>query len=118
MHPQNIRIRTLLLKISILHPIPRIRQRQSRRIRPKLLHRLSQSQRIPRTLTHLLPIQHQMPIRTHTEGEHLFRKERSVDVEVECQVVGNEIFGRGADVVRVKVGEFVFEGIGFVLGER
>lgn len=117
MHPQNIRVRILLLKICVLHPISSISQTQPRGVRTKLLNRLLQRQGITSTLAHLLSIQHQMPIRTHAEGELVLGEDRSMVIERECQVIWDEIFSGGTDVEWIEVVEFVFQSVGFFFWE-
>ncbi len=115
MYSQNVSVSRLLLKISVFYAVTSIGQRQPRRISTKLLHRLLQSQRVARTLGHLLPVQHQMPIRTHTQGELVLREQRLVVVQAEGQVVVDQILGGGADVEGVEVLVLMLQRVHFFL---
>ena len=116
--PQNIRIRGFLIEIRVLDAVTSISQRQPRRVRTELLYRLTQRQRVARTLAHLLAVEHQVTIRAHAEGPFFLREYSSVVVDSKCQMVIDEIFARGPDVHRVEIVKFVFHGVNLFFGER
>lgn len=87
MHPQDVRIGSLLIKVGILKPVTSISQAQPRRVRTEFLNRLAQRQEIALALRHLLSVQHQVSICTHAEGPLVFGQDGDVVVQGHRQMV-------------------------------
>lgn len=58
-----------------------------------------------------------MTICSYAQWEFVLGEDGGMVVDAEGQVVGNKILGRGSDVDRIKVLEFVFKSISFFLGQ-
>ena len=115
MKPQDGRIGSFIIKVRVLDSISGISQAQSSGVSPPFPDGLRHRQEITGTLRHLLPIQHQVTVRSHTEWPVLFREDSSVVVNAEGEVVGYEVLPRGTDVEWVEVREGTSESFKFVL---
>jgi len=114
MQSQDGRIGRLIIKVRILNSISGISQAQPSGVSTPFPNRLSHRQEITSTLRHLLPVQHQMTVRSHTDRPVLLGEEGDVVVNAEGKVVGNEVLARGTDVEWVEVGERTLQGFEFV----
>lgn len=114
MQSQDGCIGRLIVKVRILDSISGISQAQPSGVGPPFPDGLSHRQEITGTLRHLLSIQHQMAVRSHTEWPVLLREDSHVVVNAEGKVVGYEVLAGGTDVEWVEVHEGTSESFEFV----
>ena len=103
--PQDGCIGRLIVKVRILNSVSSISQAQSSGVSAPFPNCLSHRQEITSALRHLLPIQHQMTVRSHTQRPVLFGEEGDVVVDAEGKVVRDEVLAGGTNVEWVEVGE-------------
>ena len=105
----------LIVKIRIFNSISGVSQTQPSGVRPPFPNRLSHCQEVPSALRHFLPVQHQMPVRSHTEWPVLLREESDVVIDAEGKMVGDQVFAGGTDVEWIEVREGTSQRFEFVL---
>eukprot|EP00123_Amoebidium_parasiticum_P011674 comp20847_c0_seq1/m.27563 comp20847_c0_seq1/g.27563 ORF comp20847_c0_seq1/g.27563 comp20847_c0_seq1/m.27563 type:complete len:511 (+) comp20847_c0_seq1:856-2388(+) len=98
-------------KVCILHTITSIGKRKPGGISTIVTHTLIQGLEVARALAHLLAVDQQMPVGTHSPGEVLRAPDSSVCVEEECQMVANQILAAAAQIHRVPVLELTTHGL-------
>lgn len=93
-------------------------QSQPRGVGTELLDGFTQGQEVTGTLGHLLSVQHQVSVGSHSLGPVLFAEKGGVDVDTEGQVVRDQVLSRRPDIHRVEVLVVVLELGGLFLFER
>jgi len=105
MQSQDGCIGCFIVKVRILDSVSGISQAQPSGVSPPFPDGLTHCQEITGTLRHLLPIQHQVTVRSHTEWPVLFREDSRVVINAEGKVVGYEVLAGGTDIEWVEVRE-------------
>eukprot|EP00128_Syssomonas_multiformis_P013492 Colp12_sorted_trinity150504_noHs@29463 len=108
---QDCVVRRVLSKVGILHSITRVREREPRSIRTKLLNGLRQGQKVAGAFAHLLAIDQEMAVGTNRARPEFFLPNRAVCVEGEGEVVRNEILAGHTQIHRVPEPELIPETI-------